>query len=107
MSLSPFPSLSPLFLLPKSEVSFSFADQTSLRSFFRARRKIAYVGWMLIYLFSLPIWNFVLPAYSYWRFDDFSWGETRKIEGDNPKEEGHGDKDGVFDSSSIVMKVSS
>lgn len=70
-------------------------------------RKIAYVGWMLIYLFSLPIWNFVLPAYSYWRFDDFSWGETRKIEGDAAKEEtGHGDKDGVFDSSSIVMKVS-
>lgn len=25
-------------------------------------RKIAYVGWMLIYLCSLPIWNFVLPA---------------------------------------------
>ena len=69
-------------------------------------RKIAYVGWMLIYLFSLPIWNFVLPAYSYWRFDDFSWGETRKIEGEAAKETGHGDKEGVFDSSSIVMKVS-
>ena len=96
------PSL-PLSPLPKS--SLSFADQ--LPSFLCAHRKIAYVGWMLIYLFSLPIWNFVLPAYSYWRFDDFSWGETRKIEGDNPKEEGHGDKEGVFDSSSIVMKASS
>lgn len=25
-------------------------------------RKIAYLGWMLVYLVSLPIWNFVLPA---------------------------------------------
>ena len=25
-------------------------------------RKIAYVGWMLLYLCSLPIWNFVFPA---------------------------------------------
>lgn len=25
-------------------------------------RKIAYVGWMFIYLMSLPIWNFVFPA---------------------------------------------
>jgi chitin synthase len=28
-------------------------------------RKIAYVGWMVIYLFSLPIWNAVLPLYAY------------------------------------------
>ena len=27
---------------------------------------------------ALPIWNFVLPVYAYWHFDDFSWGETRK-----------------------------
>ena len=26
--------------------------------------KIVYVGWMLIYLCALPIWNFVLPVYS-------------------------------------------
>ena len=25
-------------------------------------RKLAYVGWMFIYLLSLPVWNFVLPA---------------------------------------------
>lgn len=28
-------------------------------------RKFAYLGWMLIYLLSLPIWNFVLPAYAF------------------------------------------
>lgn len=65
-------------------------------------RKVAYVGWMFIYLLSLPIWNFVLPAYAFWHFDDFSWGQTRKIAGD--KGGNHGDKDGEFDSSHIVMK---
>ncbi|KAI8147365.1 chitin synthase-domain-containing protein [Fennellomyces sp. T-0311] len=66
-------------------------------------RKVVYVGWMFIYLFSLPIWNFVLPTYAYWHFDDFSWGETRKVEGSG-KDEGHGDKEGEFDSSKITMK---
>ena len=66
-------------------------------------RKIAYVGWMLVYLLSLPIWNFVLPAYAFWHFDDFSWGQTRRISGDDKGNSG-GDKDGEFDSSHIIMK---
>ncbi|KAF8629144.1 hypothetical protein AX17_005730 [Amanita inopinata Kibby_2008] len=53
-------------------------------------RKVVYVFWMLIYLFALPIWNLVLPLYAFWHFDDFSWGETRKVEGE-AKGEGHGD----------------
>lgn len=65
-------------------------------------RKIAYVGWMLVYLLSLPIWNGILPAYAFWHFDDFSWGQTRKVEGE--KDELHGDKEGEFDSNKIVMK---
>ncbi|OBZ68586.1 Chitin synthase 5 [Grifola frondosa] len=65
-------------------------------------RKIAYVGWMIIYLLSLPIWNGVLPSYAFWHFDDFSWGQTRQVAGD--KGENHGDKEGEFDSSHIVMK---
>ncbi|KDR85492.1 hypothetical protein GALMADRAFT_132186 [Galerina marginata CBS 339.88] len=65
-------------------------------------RKIAYVGWMLVYLLSLPIWNGILPAYAFWHFDDFSWGETRKVLGDKGGD--HGDKEGEFDSSHIVMK---
>ena len=66
-------------------------------------RKVAYVGWMLIYILSIPIWNFVLPAYAYWHMDDFTWGETRKIEG-AAKEEEHGGKQGEFNSRDIVMK---
>ncbi|VVT56323.1 uncharacterized protein SAPINGB_P004967 [Magnusiomyces paraingens] len=39
-----------------------------------------YVLWMLIYLISLPIWNFILPLNAFWRFDDFSWGNTRVVQ---------------------------
>lgn len=66
-------------------------------------RKVAYVGWMFIYLLSLPIWNFALPSYAFWHFDDFSWGQTRQISGEK-KAGNHGDKEGEFDSSHIVMK---
>ncbi|KAJ2744144.1 Chitin synthase, class 3 [Coemansia sp. BCRC 34301] len=67
-------------------------------------RKLVYIGWMLIYLCSLPIWNFVLPTYAYWHFDDFSWGQTRMVHGEGDKDKGHGAGDGEFDSSQIVMK---
>lgn len=58
---------------------------------------------MLIYLCSLPIWNFVLPTYAFWKFDDFSWGDTRKTAGE-VKGAGHGEAEGEFDSSKITMK---
>ncbi|OGM50705.1 chitin synthase D [Aspergillus bombycis] len=64
--------------------------------------RLVYVLWMLIYLISLPIWNFVLPTYSYWKFDDFSWGDTRKTAGE--KDKGHEAGEGEFDSSKITMK---
>ena len=30
----------------------------------------------------MPIYTFFLPLYSFWNFDDFSWGSTRRIETD-------------------------
>ena len=63
----------------------------------------SYVAWMFIYLLSLPIWNFVLPAYAFWKFDDFSWGETRKTAGEKVKKAGI-EYEGEFDSSKITMK---
>ncbi|PHH92033.1 hypothetical protein CDD83_9224 [Cordyceps sp. RAO-2017] len=63
----------------------------------------SYVIWMLIYLLSLPIWNFVLPTYAFWKFDDFSWGDTRKTAGEKSKKGGH-ETQGEFDSSKITMK---
>lgn len=62
-----------------------------------------YLYYYFIYLLALPVWNFVLPIYAFWKFDDFSWGETRTVAGGD-KDKEHGGADGVFDSSSIVMK---
>ncbi|KAJ3168546.1 Chitin synthase, class 3 [Geranomyces variabilis] len=53
-------------------------------------RRRVYIYWMLIYLLALPVWNAVLPMYAFWHFDDFSWGQTRKVAG----EEDGGDKQG-------------
>jgi chitin synthase len=58
---------------------------------------------MLIYLVSLPIWNFLLPTYAFWKFDDFSWGDTRKTAGETTKKAGI-EYEGEFDSSKITMK---
>lgn len=52
---------------------------------------------------SLPIWNFVLPTYAYWKFDDFSWGDTRKTAGETTKKAGI-EYEGEFDSSKITMR---
>lgn len=58
---------------------------------------------MLIYLVSLPVWNFILPTYAFWKFDDFSWGDTRKTAGEKTKKAGI-EYEGEFDSSKITMK---
>ncbi|KAJ2317750.1 hypothetical protein GGI00_006720 [Coemansia sp. RSA 2681] len=70
---------------------------------FITTRKWIYVAWMFVYLLALPIWNLVLPTYAYWHFDDFSWGETRKVSGEG-KDKGHGDDGGKFDAGSVPMK---
>ncbi|RUS17593.1 chitin synthase-domain-containing protein [Endogone sp. FLAS-F59071] len=66
-------------------------------------RKVVYVLWMLVYIFAIPIWNFLLPLYAFWHFDDFSWGATRQIQG---RDTGHGreNMEGTFDPFKIPMK---
>lgn len=65
--------------------------------------RASYIIWMFIYLLSLPIWNFVLPINAYWKFDDFSWGNTRTIAGGDKT--GHDDDtNGEFDATQIVMR---
>ncbi|KNC97233.1 uncharacterized protein SPPG_07620 [Spizellomyces punctatus DAOM BR117] len=66
-------------------------------------KRRVYIYWMLIYLLALPIWNFVLPVYAFWHFDDFSWGQTRKVAGEGAGDKsghgaaGEGEKDGATD----------
>ncbi|KAG8864570.1 Chitin synthase, class 1 [Tulasnella sp. 330] len=66
-------------------------------------RKVVYVFWMLIYLMALPIWNFVLPLYAFWHFDDFSWGETRRVAGEGASK-AHDEDKGTFDGSTVPMR---
>ncbi|KAJ1570006.1 Chitin synthase, class 3 [Nowakowskiella sp. JEL0078] len=65
--------------------------------------RLIYVFWMFLYLLSLPVWNFILPVYAFWNFDDFTWGETRKTLSDK-KGEDHGKREGDFDGSGIHMR---
>jgi len=50
---------------------------------FIIKRQWQHVGWMIIYLIAFPIYSFVLPLYSFWAQDDFSWGNTRIVVGES------------------------
>lgn len=73
-------------------------------------KKRIYILYMLVYMTALPIWNFVLPLYSFWHFDDFrytfeidySWGETRKVTGETGHD--HSRRDGRYTVGSVPMK---
>ena len=52
---------------------------------FILRRKWDMVGWMVFYILAIPVFSFFLPLYSFWRMDDFSWGQTRIVLGESGK----------------------
>eukprot|EP00842_Homolaphlyctis_polyrhiza_P006326 jgi/Hompol1/6695/HPOL_000415-RA len=74
------------------------------------KRQWAQIGWMIIYLLAMPVFGFYIPLYSFWHFDDFSWGNTRVAVGDQSGAgDGHGGgrtKQAVkqFDPKSIPMR---
>jgi len=70
---------------------------------FIIRRKWDMVGWMLFYILALPLFSFLLPLYSFWRMDDFSWGATRVVLGESGKKMVVHDE-GKFDPRSIPLK---
>ncbi|KAJ2100951.1 hypothetical protein GGI09_002013 [Coemansia sp. S100] len=52
---------------------------------FILRREWQQIGWMFIYLLAYPLWSCILPIYSFWHMDDFSWGNTRVVVGDGKR----------------------
>ncbi|KAF9313481.1 hypothetical protein BG003_005119 [Podila horticola] len=38
-----------------------------------------HIGWMIIYIIAMPFFSVFIPLYSFWHFDDFSWGNTRQV----------------------------
>lgn len=52
---------------------------------FVMRRKWDMIGWMLFYVLAIPAFSFFLPLYSFWKMDNFSWGQTRVVMGESGK----------------------
>lgn len=49
---------------------------------FIIRSRWEYCWWFLVYFtVGLPVFYLVLPVYSFWNMDDFSWGKTRTLGG--------------------------
>ncbi|KAJ2860651.1 hypothetical protein GGH94_005386 [Coemansia aciculifera] len=70
---------------------------------FLLRREWQHIGWMIIYLLAYPLWSFVLPIYSFWHMDDFSWGNTRVVVDDGKRKIIVSD-DKPFDPASIPQR---
>ncbi|KAF9093636.1 hypothetical protein BGX23_003081 [Mortierella sp. AD031] len=49
---------------------------------FIIKRQWQHIGWMFIYILAIPLFSFFIPVYSFWHFDDFSWGNTRMVVGE-------------------------
>lgn len=48
---------------------------------FLCKGQLQHIGWMLLHIIAMPIFNFFIPLYSFWHFDNFSWGSTRRVVG--------------------------
>jgi len=66
---------------------------------FILRSRWDYLWWFAIYfIVGLPVFYLILPVYSFWNMDDFSWGKTRAVGGSaannaQPNEEGEDEYD--------------
>ncbi|KAI9323437.1 chitin synthase-domain-containing protein [Dichotomocladium elegans] len=71
---------------------------------FIVRRKWEHIGWMIIYILAIPLFSFFVPIYSFWHFDDFSWGNTRVVIDQGGQKKAVGVDEGHFDPKSIPLK---
>lgn len=71
---------------------------------FIIKRQWQHIGWMVIYIMAYPIYSFVLPIYSFWKQDDFSWGNTRIVIGESGDKKVIAADDEGFDPRSIPLQ---
>ncbi|KAI4210057.1 MAG: hypothetical protein LQ351_007047 [Letrouitia transgressa] len=71
---------------------------------FILRRQWQHVGWMVIYICAFPIYSFVLPVFSFWNQDNFSWGNTRIVIGEKGNKQIVALEDEGFDPRSIPLQ---
>ena len=71
---------------------------------FIIKRQWQHIGWMIIYILAYPIWSVVLPVYSFWKQDDFSWGNTRIVIGERGDKKVIASADEGFNPRSIPLQ---
>ena len=77
---------------------------------FILRSRWEYVWWFFIYFtVGLPVFYLILPTYSFWNMDDFSWGKTRAVGGSGvaaaANDDGRSESDGGEDDDDLPMEV--
>lgn len=70
---------------------------------FIIKRQWQHVGWMIIYILAFPVYSFVLPIYSFWNQDNFTWGNTRIVIGEKGDKKIVAVQDEGFDPRSIPL----
>jgi chitin synthase len=71
---------------------------------FIIKRQWQHIGWMIIYILAYPVYSFILPVYSFWKQDDFSWGNTRIVIGEKGAKKVVAVREDGFDPRSIPLQ---
>ena len=71
---------------------------------FIIKRQWQHIGWMIIYILAFPVYSFILPIYSFWNQDNFSWGNTRIVIGEKGNKQIVALEDEGFDPRSIPLQ---
>ncbi|ODH45671.1 hypothetical protein GX48_08249 [Paracoccidioides brasiliensis] len=71
---------------------------------FIVKRQWQHIGWMIIYIMAFPIYSFILPLYSFWNQDNFTWGNTRIVLGEKGDKRVIAVEDEAFDPRSIPLQ---
>jgi chitin synthase len=71
---------------------------------FILKRQWQHIGWMIIYIIAFPVYSFILPIYSFWNQDNFTWGNTRIVIGESGKKQVVAVDDEGFDPRSIPLQ---
>lgn len=71
---------------------------------FILKRQWQHIGWMIIYIIAFPIYSLILPIYSFWNQDNFTWGNTRIVIGEKGSKQVVAVDDEGFDPRSIPLQ---
>lgn len=71
---------------------------------FILKRQWQHIGWMIIYIIAFPVYSFILPVYSFWNQDNFTWGNTRIVIGEKGDKQVVAVDDEGFDPRSIPLQ---